>query len=47
METKRGGIRPGSGRPKLPPGEKRTMRSMKATDEEWERIKEFAREIKK
>ena len=43
----RGGSRPGSGRPKLPPGEKRTMRSMKATDEEWERIKEFAREIKK
>ena len=42
----RGGSRPGSGRPKLPEGEKRTMRSMKATDAEWEKIKEFAREVK-
>ena len=42
----RGGPRPGSGRPKLPPGEKRKMRSMKATDEEWEKIKDFEKKLK-
>lgn len=41
-----GGSRPGSGRPKLPEGEKRTMRSMKATDAEWEKIKAYAKELK-
>jgi hypothetical protein len=44
--TQHGGHRANSGRPSLPPGEKRTMRSMKATDEEWEKIKEFARQLK-
>jgi hypothetical protein len=45
-EQKRGGLRVGAGRPALPPGEKRKMRSLKATDEEWEKIKAFAKQIK-
>lgn len=42
----RGGLRPGAGRPALPPEEKRKMRSLKATDEEWEKIKAFAKQLK-
>ena len=45
-KPQRGGIRPGAGRPKLPAGEKRTLRTLKATAEEWELIKEYARQIK-
>jgi len=35
-----------AGRKPLPPGEKRKNRSLKATDEEWAKIQEFARKIK-
>ncbi|WP_303814205.1 hypothetical protein [Selenomonas ruminantium] len=35
-----------AGRPILPDKEKRKLRSIRATDEEWERIKVFAKKIK-
>ena len=43
----KGGKRPGAGRKKLPPGQKRTLRTMMATDEEWQKIKEFAADLKR
>lgn len=42
----RGGARPGAGRPRKNKEELRTMKSMRATAEEWEIIKEFARILK-
>ena len=44
--TGRGGARPGAGRPKKPKDELRTMKTMRATKEEWEIIKDFARFLK-
>lgn len=42
-----GGVRPGAGRPKKAEEDLRKMKSMRATDEEWELIKEFSRIVKK
>ena len=42
----KGGKREGSGRPPLPPGQKRKPRSLKATDAEWTAIRQFAKELK-
>lgn len=41
----RGGIREGAGRP-LTAGEVRKSRTLRATEEEWEKIREFARILK-
>lgn len=51
METKKRGNQGWStagraGRKPLPPDQKRKPRSLKATDEEWQRILEYARQIK-
>jgi hypothetical protein len=43
-EKKRGGARPGAGRPKSK--NPRKLRQIRATDEEWVKIKEFERQIK-
>lgn len=37
----------GVGRPALPPGEKRKIRTLKATDAEWKDIRDYARALKK
>lgn len=42
--SKRGGVRPGAGRPKLK--NPRRSRSIRATDEEWKKILGFASYIK-
>lgn len=42
-----GGVRPGAGRPKKPEKDLRKMKSMRATDDEWELIKEFSKIVKK
>jgi len=42
---KRGGAREGAGRKSL--GSTSKMRNMRATDEQWDIIKEFARRFKK
>jgi len=43
----RGGARPGSGRPRMAEEEKRKMRATRATDDEWEVIREFSQLTKK
>ena len=46
VTNKRGGTRPGAGR-KPKDGEIRKSRTLRATDEEWKKILEFAKILKK
>lgn len=45
-EKKRGGARPGAGRP-APPGGRRSIRTFTANDEEWKGIQKRAKEAGK
>ncbi len=46
MHSGRGGKREGAGRPPVPTGTARKMRSMRLSDEEYEQVKEFIKTLR-